>query len=137
MTNLWLLYCGFPLIVLGARLMILRNSLVRARRAGQASIPSLQIPWREGLILAVAGVIALAVGFPRYLLASHEEMWVIINAGALLLVLGMGQLIQALAQRLPAPKRLKSECLVCIGACIVAIIGFVFIIAYVFAEYAI
>ena len=135
MTNLWLLYLGFPLLVLGVRFAIIYNSLARARRAGQASTPSLQIPWREGILFTVIGVIGLAVGLIYSWLLKHPEMWTIGNAGGLVAVLGIGQLIQACAQRLPEPKRLKSECLVRISAVVVAVIGAVCIIVYVISSW--
>jgi len=131
MPNLWLSNLGFALMVLGVRFVIIRNSLVRARRAGQASTPGLQIPWREGVWFTVIGGIGLAVGLIYSLLLKHPEMWVIGNAGGLVAVLGIGQLIQARAQRLPEPKRLKSERLVRTTAVASAVIGFVCILVYV------
>jgi len=137
MTNLWMLNSGFPLMVLGVRLMIIRNSLRRASRAAEASpehkeiLSRLHVPWREGILLTAGGFIVLVVGLIYYLSLSHPAGWAIVNAGALLVILGIGQFIQARAQRLPEPERLKSESLIHAGAWFATVVGFAFIITYV------
>jgi len=131
MTHLWMLNLGFPLMVLGVRFMMIRSSLVRARRAGQASTPGLRIPWREVIILTGGSSTVLVVGLIYYLLLSHPEGWTIVNTGALLVTLGIGHWIQARAQRLPETERLKSESLIRIAGYIVTLSGFALITAYV------
>lgn len=122
-------------MVLGVRLMIIRNSLRRASRAAQASpehtdiLSRLRVSWREGIILTALGFILLAVGLFDYLLLSSTG-WAIVNAGALVVSLGLGQLIQARAQRLPEDERKKSECLIRFGAYFSAFVGSAFIITY-------
>lgn len=117
MTNIWMPSVGLPLMVLAVRLVLVGNSLVRQRRAGYASVPGLQVPYREGVTWFIIGGISSVIGLLDYLFLSPQGQ-VIMYTGSSLAVLGICQLIQARAQRLPEPDRLKSERLTGVAGCL-------------------
>jgi len=91
-----LLSIGFPLLLLGVRLMMVRNAL---RRTGQVSLEHANQLGKEGWILSVTGLIVLLIGILLHWLLTYTPAMAIINAGGLLIPLGIAQLIQWTVQR--------------------------------------
>lgn len=118
-----LLSIGFPLLVLGVRLMTVRNAL---RRAGQVSLEHANQVGREGWILSITGLIVLLIGILLYWLLPYTPAMAVINAGGLLIPLGIAQLIQWTVQR-----GRGSDGQVYVGAWVTVLIGAAVIAAYV------
>ena len=123
MSSSILLSIGFPLLVLGARLMMVRNAL---RRSGQVSLEHANQVGREGWILSITGLIVLAIGILLYWLLPYTPAMAVISAGGLLIPLGIAQLIQWTVHR-----GRGSDSQVYVGAWVTVLIGVALIAAYV------
>jgi len=118
-----LLASGFGLLVLGLRLMMLRNSLRRGRVfAGTADRPILE----EGTVVAGIGVVTLLVWiFAGGRLADHGAE-VLRDTGASVTYIGFLSLIQYAVQS----RRGATRC-VYVGALATAVIGALLILTYI------
>lgn len=117
MVSTLLLAIGFGLLVIGIRLMMIRNTL---RRAGNVPTALANQVMREGLIIFSIGLIALLMGI------FWTRGMVLINSGASLTYLGVLSLVHWTVQRGRGTERQ-----VCMGAWVTTSIGVVLIVAYV------
>jgi hypothetical protein len=108
---------GFGLLVIGVRLMMLRNSL---RRVGNVPVAIANQVMQEGSVVFVIGLFALLAGI------FVSEGMVLINVGASLIYLGVLSFVQWTVQR-----GRGSKCQVYMWSWVTTSIGVVLIVAYV------
>ncbi|MBM3148816.1 MAG: hypothetical protein FJ008_01975 [Chloroflexi bacterium] len=123
---------GLGLLVLGVRLMLVRNAL---RRAGIVPEEIAKKVKREGKILFIVGAVVIVIGCIFYRLLSKPETMAIVNAGAILAPLGLAQLIQGVVLKQQGSGRQRGEMRVCIWAYIVTVTGAAIVLAYAFGVY--
>lgn len=114
---------GFLMLGIGIRLMTLRNNL---RRAGNVQAAVVSGVLRDGLLMCLAGLIALIPGIYYSFPKQYPEARILTDTGAALIYVGLLSVIQWAVQ-----SGHGNMCQVGKGAWVAALIGVGFFIVYV------